>query len=62
MVQREIQEIRDTLEAFKAAVELGEVSGLRSGAMGGRMTLFEHALNCAMLWCGHRFGSNEFRA
>jgi hypothetical protein len=45
LVQRGIQEIRDTLEAFKAAVGPREVSGLRAGAMGGRMTLFERALN-----------------
>jgi hypothetical protein len=30
---REIQEIRDALEAFKAAVEAGEVTGFKDGGM-----------------------------
>jgi hypothetical protein len=33
IIAREIQEIRDTLEAFKAAVEAGEVTGFKDGAM-----------------------------
>jgi hypothetical protein len=33
LVQREIQEIRDALEAFKAAVEAGEVTGFKDGGM-----------------------------
>jgi len=31
LVQREIQEIRDALEAFKAAVAAGEVTGFEDG-------------------------------
>ncbi len=33
LVRREIQEIGDALEAFKAAVEAGEVTGFKDGAM-----------------------------
>jgi hypothetical protein len=31
LVRREIQEIRDALEAFGAAVEAGEVTGFKDG-------------------------------
>jgi hypothetical protein len=34
LVQREIQEIRDALEAFKAAVEAGEVTGFKTAGCG----------------------------
>jgi hypothetical protein len=33
LVHREIQEIRETLEAFKAAVEAGEVTGYKASGM-----------------------------
>jgi len=33
MVLREIQEIREALDAFKAAVEAGEVTGFQNGAI-----------------------------
>jgi hypothetical protein len=33
LVKREIQEIRDALEAFKAAVEAGEMTGFKDGGM-----------------------------
>jgi hypothetical protein len=33
LVRREIQKIRDALEAFKAAVEAGEMTGLKHGEM-----------------------------
>ncbi len=33
LVAKEIQEIRDALEAFKAAVESGENTGFRDGGM-----------------------------
>jgi hypothetical protein len=33
LAQREIQEIREALEAFKAAVEAGEMTGFKDGAM-----------------------------
>jgi hypothetical protein len=33
LVRREIQEIREALEAFKAAVEAGEVTGFKEGGM-----------------------------
>jgi hypothetical protein len=33
LVRREIQEIGDALEAFKAAVEAGEVTGFKDGGM-----------------------------
>jgi hypothetical protein len=31
LVLREIQEIREALEAFKAAVEAGEMTGFKAG-------------------------------
>jgi hypothetical protein len=33
MVRREIQEIRDILEAFKVAVEAGELTGFKDSGM-----------------------------
>jgi hypothetical protein len=33
LVRREIQEIRDALEAFKAAVEAGEITGFRDSGL-----------------------------
>jgi hypothetical protein len=33
LIACEIQEIRDTLEAFKAAVEAGEVTGFKDSGM-----------------------------
>jgi hypothetical protein len=33
LVLREIQEIRDALEAFKAAVEAGEMTGFKDGGI-----------------------------
>jgi hypothetical protein len=33
LVLREIQEIRDALEAFKTAVEAGEMTGFKDGGM-----------------------------
>jgi hypothetical protein len=33
LVRREIQEIRDALEAFKAAVEAGEMTGFKASGM-----------------------------
>jgi hypothetical protein len=33
LVWREIREIREALEAFQSAVEAGEVTGFRNGAM-----------------------------
>jgi hypothetical protein len=33
LVQREIQELREALEAFKAAVEAGEVTGYKDGSL-----------------------------
>jgi hypothetical protein len=33
LVLREIQEIRDPLEAFKSAVEAGEFTGFKDGGM-----------------------------
>jgi hypothetical protein len=33
LVQREIQEISEALEAFKAAVEAGETTGFQDGAI-----------------------------
>jgi hypothetical protein len=33
LIRREIQEIRDALEAFKAAVETGEMTGFKDGGM-----------------------------
>jgi hypothetical protein len=33
LVRREIQEIRDAVEAFKAAIEAGELTGFKDGGM-----------------------------
>jgi hypothetical protein len=33
LVGREIQEIKDALEAFKAAVETGEMTGFKASGM-----------------------------
>lgn len=33
LVRREVQEIRDALEAFKVAVEAGEITGFKHGGM-----------------------------
>ena len=33
LVQREIQKLREALEAFKAAVEPGEVTGYKDGSL-----------------------------
>ncbi len=33
LVRREIQEIREALEAFKAAVDAGEMTGFKDGGM-----------------------------
>ena len=33
LIRREIQEIREALEAFKAAVEAGEMTGFKDGGM-----------------------------
>jgi hypothetical protein len=39
MIAKEIQEMRDALQAFQAAIEAGEVAGFQNGSMrshGGR--------------------------
>jgi hypothetical protein len=33
MIAKEIWEMRDTLQAFKSAIEAGEVAGFKDGAM-----------------------------
>jgi hypothetical protein len=33
MIAKEIQEMRDALQAFQAAIEAGEVGGLKNGSM-----------------------------
>lgn len=44
LVRREIQEIREALEAFKAAVEAGEMTGFNEGGMRAARRLFGRPL------------------